>query len=386
MANFRVPYLKWRDGRPRWEPGPRLRAKGFKGRDLKDEAGRWLGLEAAIAAARQINAEVEAWRADGQPRRRPPVPRRTARTCAALWDKWKASPDFKHLAPRTQDDYENKIRLWLEAGFGEAPVASITKPHMLGWWEQAYRERGHSMANGILAVARAMLSYAELVGWREPNTNPAFKLKRPTLPPRIVIWTPSEVMRYVETADEMGYHSIADAFVIALHTGQRQGDVLALQWPKVDGGRAVFRQGKTGARVSVPFTPQLEARIAAIRARRRAGPVAELETGRPLVVSERTGEAYDEHEFRKRFREVRAQAATGNFVSIASKQFRDLRDTAVTRLALAGCTIAEIRAITGHTLASIHQILKHYLALDEAMADAAIGRLKAWMAEEGIAL
>ena len=63
-----------------------------------------------------------------------------------------------------------------------------------------------------------------------------------------------------------------------------------------------------------------------------------------------------------------------------SKQFPDLRDTAVARLALAGCTVAEIRAITGHTLETVHKVLKHYLALDDRMADAGIAKLKNWMA------
>ncbi len=62
--------------------------------------------------------------------------------------------------------------------------------------------------------------------------------------------------------------ALADAIVIALHTGQRQGDVLALEEPRIDGGRARFRQGKTGAQVAVPFTEQLDARLTAIKVRR----------------------------------------------------------------------------------------------------------------------
>lgn len=58
----RVPYLNWRDGRPRWEPGPALRRRGWKGRDLKDGRGNWLDLGAAMDAAREINAEVKAAR------------------------------------------------------------------------------------------------------------------------------------------------------------------------------------------------------------------------------------------------------------------------------------------------------------------------------------
>lgn len=83
-----------------------------------------------------------------------------------------------------------------------------------------------------------------------------------------------------------------------------------------------------------------------------------------LILSEQTGGPYDEHAFRKRFRRVRTAAAE-SLPAIAGKQFLDLRDTAVTRLALAGSTVAEIRAITGHTLASVRKVLEHYLALDE---------------------
>ena len=55
---------------------------------------------------------------------------------------------------------------------------------------------------------------------------------------------------------------------------------------------------------------------------------------------------------------------------------RPSRDTAATRLALAGCTVAEIRAITGHTLKTEHNALKHDLALDDRMADAGVAQLK----------
>jgi hypothetical protein len=45
-----------------------------------------------------------------------------------------------------------------------------------------------------------------------------------------------------------------------------------------------------------------------------------------------------------------------------------------------------IVAVTGQSLQSITAIMKHYLALSRAMADAATGRLEAWLKREGIAL
>jgi len=58
--------------------------------------------------------------------------------------------------------------------------------------------------------------------------------------------------------------------------------------------------------------------------------------------------------------------------SLADKHDQDLRDTAVTWLARAGATLPEIAAITGHILASIRTIMKHYLAISPELGDAGI--------------
>jgi hypothetical protein len=52
--------------------------------------------------------------------------------------------------------------------------------------------------------------------------------------------------------------------------------------------------------------------------------------------------------------------------------FNDLRGTAVTLLAEAGCTIPEIVSITGHTLKSATTILEKYMARTRTLSDAAI--------------
>jgi integrase len=68
-----------------------------------------------------------------------------------------------------------------------------------------------------------------------------------------------------------------------------------------------------------------------------------------------------------------AQAAAG----VVGVTFHDLRGTAVTRLALVGCTEAEIAAITGHSLRDVGRILDaHYLHRDPALAGAAITKLE----------
>ena len=62
---------------------------------------------------------------------------------------------------------------------------------------------------------------------------------------------------------------------------------------------------------------------------------------------------------------------------IGGVTFDDMRGTAVTRLALEGCTEAQIVSITGHGLNDVRSILDaHYLHRDPELARAAIYKLE----------
>jgi integrase len=131
---------------------------------------------------------------------------------------------------------------------------------------------------------------------------------------------------------------------LALWTGQRQGDLLRLTWSAYDGNKIILRQSKTGARVSIPAGSPLKA---ALDATPKESPVILLSTD---------NKPWTEDGFRSSWRKA-CQA-----VGIRGVTFNDLRGTAVTRLAFAGCTEAEIVAITGHTLRDVRSILDaHYL-------------------------
>ena len=62
---------------------------------------------------------------------------------------------------------------------------------------------------------------------------------------------------------------------------------------------------------------------------------------------------------------------------IVGVTFNDLRGTAVTRLALAGASEAQIATITGHSLRDVRSILDaHYLHRDPALGQDAIHKLE----------
>jgi hypothetical protein len=249
--------------------------------------------------------------------------------------------------------------------------------------------------------------------WRLPP-NPCLQLCLPKPPARIVIYTDAEIRAFIAIADQVGRASIGDSIMLGLFTGQREGDRLALEDGGLIDGRRLFRQGKTGVVVAIRETPQLISRLESARGR-----VAEIalkfgleKEKRPLtiIVDETTGRAWNKTTYRHEFKRVRTIAAKGLpdeeatakaraegrndpepiwriapcCPSLADKHDQDLRDTAVTWLARAGATLPEIAAITGHSLGSIHTIMKHYLAISPELGDAAIDKLMAWMEREGM--
>ncbi len=187
--------------------------------------------------------------------------------------------------------------------------------------------------------------------------------------------------------------------MLAYTSGQREADCLALAQADYRDGRVVLQQSKRRAWVDLPAAPRLVARLEAAGRRAealiRAHKEELLAKGRArwarelaretVIVSELTAGPWNQYTFRHYFARIRAAAAAGSNEAgrqpcpeIADAWFLDLRDTAVTRLALAGCTIPQICAVTGHSERTCYDILKHYLALNGELADSAIAKLVAW--------
>lgn len=188
--------------------------------------------------------------------------------------------------------------------------------------------------------------------------------------------------------------------MVALWTGQRQGDRLKLSDTQITPDGIVFRQGKKhGQPLLIPAAPELAARLKAAKHRRR-----DWKVNYPnVILDEERQRPFLKRWYVEIFSRVRKAAVLGilddgtvparptdpKYVdqfdwrlkpmpSLEDFHDQDLRDTAVTWLALAGCTKPEIASITGHSLGTVDEILKHYLGLHPDLARSAIGKLVAW--------
>lgn len=414
----KLPYVIWRDGRPRFQPSAREQALGFPSHDLRHPDGRWFAYEEAATFAHARLAEIKQARLDGRRKARgAPMLDRRGGSVGDLIDDWLAAlataddplaPDtIKSYAkaaaalrfkPETRDQARARRAKERAAAllglvtpvrpaelFAAAPVASIDKIALKDFFSYLRRVRGHHMAQAAIAAFSAAYTWGGLDRRWRLGANPRHSLELPRPQGRIVIYSDAELRALDQAANELGRPSIGDAIFLGVFTSQRQRDRLALKDEGLVDGRRHFRQSKTGRLVAVRETPALAARLEAARARVAAIKLALGTRPDTVIVDETTGLEYVQDTYRHVFGEVRARAAAA-MPSLAGKRDQDLRDTAVTWLARASCTMAEICAVSGHSPRSVQTIVEHYLGHQAELADAGIDKLVSWMQREGIAV
>lgn len=92
----------------------------------------------------------------------------------------------------------------------------------------------------------------------------------------------------------------------------------------------------------------------------------------PLILTNTLGRPWTSDGFRTSWSKACDRAG------ISGLTFHDLRGTAVVRLAIAGASVPQIAAVTGHSLKDVEAILDaHYLGRDIQLAEAAVLKLEA---------
>lgn len=277
----------------------------------------------------------------------------------AVIQGYQASEDFRQLAVSTRRSYVALIKR-IESKFGDFPLSALadrrTRGVFLAWRDKLAVDSGRRQADYAWTVLARIFSWSLNRGL--VATNPCEKGGR--------VYRGSRADKIWTVDDEAAFQKNAPAhlhlpLLLALWTGQRQGDLLKLAWPAYDGTHIRLRQSKTGARVSIPVGAPLKAALDG---------AAKTKHG-PIILTSTDKQPWTADGFRASWRKACQK------VGIVGVTFNDLRGTAVTRLALAECTEAEIATITGHSLRDVRSILDaHYLHRDPALAESAIRKLE----------
>lgn len=269
---------------------------------------------------------------------------------------YQASDAFRSRSDATRRDYIRYIKI-IEAEFGDMPLGALTDRRVRGEfmaWRDRLAVRSRRSADYAWSVLARILSWGLDRGL--VLANPCERGGR--------LYRARRAENVWLDADEAAFLARAPAhlhlpLILALWTGQRQGDLLRLLWSAYDGETIRLTQSKTGARVVVPVGAPLKAVLDAT-ARQS-----------PIILLNSEGRPWTSDGFRASW--GKACKACG----ITGLTFHDLRGTAVSRLALSGCSEAEIATLTGHALADVRSILDaHYLNRDPALARSAIRKLE----------
>lgn len=278
-------------------------------------------------------------------------------TLLAVLTAYQLSDDFRQLAPRTREDYAKQIKK-IEVEFSDFPLAALEdrrSRRLFLEWRDRLAQKSRRQADYAWSVLARAISWAHDRG--QVTANPCTRGGRLYRGSRAEhVWTRDDEERFLQHAPSHLHLPL----MLALWTGQRQGDLLELPWSAYDGETIRLRQNKTGTRVVIPVGGPLKAMINATVRRST------------IMLVTAAGTPWTPDGFRVSWRKACAKAG------IADLTFNDLRGTAVTRLALASCTEAEIATLTGHSLRDVRSILdSHYLARDPALAVSAIKKLEA---------
>ncbi len=320
-----------------WRGGPLL--KGDDGKPLQPNNPQFV---VAYAAA---HAE----------RRKPAVG-----TLFSLIAAFKVASEFTGLAEKTQKDYRRYLRM-IEDEFGTMPLAVVQDRRARGKfkaWRDTMADRPRvadyawTTLARVLAVAKDRGTIAVNVCERGGRLYDADRADK--------IWTAEHIAAFCKAASP----ELAFAMVLALWTGQRQADLIRLTWTAYDGTHIRLRQGKTRSRVVIPVGAPLKAALDARRPEKPEG----------AILRNTFGDPWTSDGFRTSWGKAFERAGLGD----VDLHFHDLRGTAVTRLALSGCTTPQIGAITGHSPRDVDAILEsHYLGGKVELAEQAILKLNA---------
>lgn len=242
-------------------------------------------------------------------------------------------------APRTQRDNIKELDKLLEF-FDDppGPLDAIEPVHV----RQYMTWRGRKVrANREKALLSHLWNWAREQGYTA-LANPCAGVKGSPERGRDVYVHDDEYQALWQAADV----PLRDAMDLAYLTGQRPADVLKLDERNLRGGTLELAQGKTGTKLRIEITGDLEALLARIADRKRGYTVRATR----LIVDER-GQALTTSGLRGRFDRARTKAGT-------TFQFRDLRAKAATDKTDAAGDIRQAQSQLGHTTIAMTE---HYV-------------------------
>jgi len=213
----------------------------------------------------------------------------------------------------------------LNSAFGNTRLLKLRREEIERWYTGRLSEVTPATANKELMRLNHMLNRA--VAWGYLKSNPAKGLKKAKeAPGRTRYLTPDEREALLQEANP----ALRLYILMALQTGARKGELIALRWADVDmrGRTVTFRKTKNGESRSIPMTDTLREALSALP--------------RPINPDTPVLPPRDPEVIRKSFSRLVKR------LEIQDLRFHDLRHDAASTLTMAGVSQRAVMEILGH--------------------------------------
>lgn len=258
-----------------------------------------------------------------------------SKTVNDAFDRYKkdVSPQKKGtFRERTRLDYLSKISINGINQLGDMRLSVVSSDFFAQWRD--FRINTEKKANGSVTrdlwLISSVFKYA-VKEWKWCKTNPLQDVKKPSeAPPRDRRISQDEIDRICTTLGFNGIvttklHRVAVAFLFAIETAMRAGEIVGLKWKDITKSVATLHNTKNGTSRRVPLSTEAQELLALLHS-----------NGPESLCFELTTSSLDVN-----FRQARDRA------DIQGLRFHDTRHEAITRLAKR-IDVLDLARMVGH--------------------------------------
>lgn len=379
-------YRRKKDGR--YAVRVDLKQRGANGKRIRRSVGTYRTLNAAKAAERKALDDIE----KGIDPKPPKKPREAIETVDDLIDGYLAECESNGCTTKTSEIYSGLARRYIRPHLGTVAIDDLRPADVAAWRDlllQRGGEDGAPLSACTVAETMTLLSgaYKHALAMDVAHVSPCIGVKRPRIRRfEGTALSAEEIARLLNIARATRW----EAFVgLALATGARRGELLALSWSDYDEAQGTLTiRHSLGETVSdgvkLGDTKTHEPRTILL------SPVAQnaLRVQRLMQAKDRllAGTAYDHgdvifaDELGHRIRPVLATKAYADLArkaNLPTTRLHDLRGTAATTMLALGADLNTVAKILGHTSATM--TLQRYGHLLHAVQRDAADRLSSYL-------
>lgn len=299
-------------------------------------------------------SEAAAWKAMAEARGKAATikRRRGGESVAEFLERWLDEVVRPTRRERTLVGYRSIVTLHLVPAFGDRDLRALTRRDVQAW---VGRQTAAPLSiRHRVDCLRSAMSYA--VRWGLIDANPATDLDLPTVPKRVVRALRPDDAKALLTATAGEW--FAPLVTVALYTGLRQGELLALRWQDVDLKAGTLTVHKSLARLPGKHGIRYELTDPKSANSRRTIPlpviVVDVLTARQRAQMSGGG-SYRGGVFTHPDRWIDGTVLTKDFqaalarAEIATMRWHDLRHATASLLIAQGTPLAVVSAILGHS-------------------------------------